>query len=62
MENSTIGDDISVQYEFDWQDGLTRTSDELGDFEEAGLDVTVEDVVDVARSDPDCEVRVTGIE
>lgn len=61
MANATIGDDVSVLYEFDWGDH-TRTTDELGDFDEAGLNASVEDVVDVARGDPECDVRVVGFE
>lgn len=61
MANATIGDDISTLYEFEWDD-TTRTSDELGDFEEAGLSVTMEDIVDVGRDDPECNVRVIGFE
>jgi hypothetical protein len=60
--NATIGDDISTNYEFEFEDGTIRTSDELGDFEEAGLNCDIEDVVGVARDDPDCTVRVTGFE
>ena len=60
MENATIGDDIQPVYEFDWEDGLTRTSEELGDFEEAGLSCSLDDVVDAGRDDPDCTVRVIG--
>ena len=62
MDGATIGDDVSTLYEFDWEDGLTRTSDELGDFGEAGLNCTMEDIVDVARDDPECEVKIVGFE
>jgi len=62
MANATIGDDISTLYEFEWANGRTRTSDELGDFEAAGIDVTIDDIVDVARDDPECDVRVIGFE
>lgn len=60
MDGATIGDDVTPVYEFDWQDGLTRTSDEIGDLEAAGLDCTLEDIIDVARDDPECTVRVIG--
>lgn len=60
MENATIGDDITPVYEFDWEDGLTRTSEELGDLEEAGFSCTLDDIVDVARGDDECTVRVIG--
>ena len=55
-----LGDEFETLYEFEWQDGTTRTTDELGDFEEAGLDCSVDDVVDVARADDECEVRIIG--
>lgn len=60
MEGATIGDDIQPVFEFDWRDGDTRTSDELGDLEEAGCSCTLDDIVDVARDDPECTVRVIG--
>lgn len=62
MASATIGDDVTPRYQFDWQDGLTRASDELGDFEAADLSVSIEDVIDVARGDPECEVTVIGFE
>jgi len=61
MNEETIGDGVSALYEFDWGD-QTRTTDELGDLAEAGYSATVEDVVDVARDDPECEVRIIGFE
>lgn len=59
MENATIGDDVTALYEFDWN-GETRTTDEIGDLEEAGLDITMDDIVDVAREDEDCTVHIIG--
>lgn len=61
MEKSTIGDDIAALYRFEWDD-RTRTSDELGDFAEAGLDATIDDIVDLGRADPDCTVTLLGFE
>lgn len=61
MEDATIGDDIGVQYEMVWDD-RTRTTDEIGDLDEAGFDATIEDIVDIAKDDPDCEVRVIGFQ
>jgi hypothetical protein len=60
MANATIGDDVATLYEFEWDDGTVRTSDELGDFEEAGFDFGVEELVDLGRDDPECEVRIIG--
>lgn len=59
MDNATIGDDIQPLYEFDWGD-RTRTSDEIGDLEEAGFSATIDDIVDVARDDDDCTVNIIG--
>jgi hypothetical protein len=61
MENASIGDDVRTMYEFEWDD-RTRTTEEIGDLAEAGLDCTVDDIVDVARDDPDCDVRIIGFE
>jgi len=62
MDEATIGDGVSALYEFDWEDGPTRTTDEIGDLAEAGFDATIDAIVDVARDDPDCEVRIIGFE
>lgn len=59
MDGVSIGDDVEMLYEFDWGDH-SRTSDELGDLQEAGFDATLDDIVDVARADPDCEVNIIG--
>lgn len=61
MEEATIGDDISPLYEFDWGDH-SRTTDEIGDLGETDFDATMEDIVDVARDDPKCEVHIIGFE
>ena len=62
MDKATIGDDVRTMYEFEWDDGSTRTTDELGDFEEAGFDFGLDEIVDVARADPECNVRIIGFE
>lgn len=61
MEDSTIGDDVRAVYEFDWGD-QSRTTDEIGDLSEAGVDATIDDIADVAREDPECEVSIIGFE
>jgi len=61
MASATIGDDITALYEFDWGD-RTRTTDEIGDLDEAGFDCTMSDIVDAARADDDCDVRILGFE
>ena len=58
MSNATIGDGVATVYEFDWQNGPTRTSDEIGDLET--IDATIADIVELGRDDPDCTVRVIG--
>ncbi len=61
MDEATIGDGVSALYEFDWGD-QTRTTDEIGDLAEAGFGCTMDDIVDVAREDDECEVRIIGFE
>jgi hypothetical protein len=61
MENATIGDGSGILYELDWGDH-SRTTDEIGDLAEAGFDVTMDDIVEVAKEDPDCEVSIIGFE
>lgn len=61
MEESTIGDDVRTLYEFDWGDRV-RTTDEIGDLTEAGIECDISDIADVAREDDDCEVRIVGFE
>lgn len=60
MERATIGDDIRTLYEFDWEDGPTRTSDEIGSLD--AFEATLDDIVAIGRDDPECEVRVAGFE
>lgn len=60
VDNATIGDDIAPIYEFDWEDGLTRTSDEIGDLEAAEFSCTIDDIVDLGRADENCTVNVIG--
>lgn len=61
MEESTIGDDVRTKYEFEWDDH-SRTTDEIGDLDEAGFDFGIDEIVDIARDDPDCTVRIVGFE
>lgn len=61
MENASIGDGVTPLYEFDWDDH-SRTTDEIGDLTKAGFDFGVEQVVEVARDDPDCEVSIIGFD
>lgn len=62
MDGATIGDDIRTKYEFDWEDGPTRTTDEIGDLDEAGLSCALDDIVDVANNDPECSVNIVGFD
>lgn len=61
MENASIGDGVTTLYEFEWDD-RTRTTDEIGDLQAAGFNFGIDAVVDAARADPDCEVRIIGFE
>lgn len=60
MGSATIGDDVRTLYQFDWGDH-SRTTDEIGDLSVLE-DVTLDDIVDVARGDPECEVNIIGFE
>lgn len=62
MEEATIGDGVSALYEFDWENGPTRTTDEIGDLAEVGFSATIDNIVDIARDDDECEVRIIGFE
>lgn len=61
MDDASIGDGVRTVYEFSWNN-QTRTTDELGDFDEAGTECDFEDVVDEARADDECDVRIIGFE
>lgn len=61
MENATIGDDVRTLYKFDWGDH-SRTTDEIGDLEEAGFSCDIDDIVNVAKEDPECDVKIAGFE
>jgi hypothetical protein len=61
MDEATIGDDTRPLYEFEWDDH-SRTTDEIGDLDEAGFEATLEDVIDEAHDDPECDVRIIGFE
>lgn len=58
MAGATIGDGFETLFEFDWENGPTRTSDEIGDLSE--FEATIDDIVDLGREDPECEVTVIG--
>jgi hypothetical protein len=57
---STIGDDFEPVYEFQWDDRPTRTSEEIGDLDEAGFTCSIDDIVVEGRMDDDCTVNVIG--
>lgn len=61
MSSATIGDDVKPLFEFDWGD-RSRTSEEIGDLEAAGFTCSIDDIVEIARDDPDCEVKIIGFE
>lgn len=60
MANATIGDDFATMYEFEFDDGMTRTSDEIGDLSE--FECSMEDIVDLAQEDDECTVHIIGFE
>jgi len=61
MDSSSIGDGVRTVYEFDWGDNC-RTTDEIGDLAEAGFDFGLDEIVDAARADDECTVRIVGFE
>lgn len=61
MDNETIGDTTELTYIFEWDDvGRMRKSDEIGDLSQLDVEptLTIEDIVQVGRADPNCTVRV----
>lgn len=61
MDNASIGDGVRTLYEFEWDD-RTRTTDEIGDLGDAGFEFGLDEIVDAARDDPECDVRIIGFE
>jgi hypothetical protein len=61
MDIASIGDGVTTLYEFEWDD-MTRSTEEIGDLEEAGFSCGISDIVDVARADDECTVRIIGFQ
>lgn len=65
-EDSNNSDEEQVTmkpvYSFEWADGTTRRTDELENdgphFREAGVELLAQ----LGREDPDCEVKMVGLE
>jgi ribonuclease HI len=55
-QTARLGDSIVKRYRFEWDDGSERTSDEIPTSNEDFL----EEVVECARDDPECEVTHIG--
>jgi hypothetical protein len=62
MDNSSIAEDVQPLYQFDWENGPTRTSDEIGDLSQTEFEVTIEDIADLGYNDPDCDVSIIGFD
>jgi hypothetical protein len=61
MDDASIGDGVRTVYEFDWGNNC-RTTDEIGDLSILDCDCTIDEIVDVARADNECDVSVVGFE
>lgn len=58
---STIGDDTTPVYSFEWADGSSRRTDER--VASDGRSTTaIETLAEIGREDPDCEVTLVGFE
>lgn len=60
--SATIGDSATPRYEFEWEDGSSRTTDELPSPEQGSKSEAVETLAQLGREDPDCEVTLLGFE
>lgn len=67
MSSRVIGDDSVPVYRFDWDDGESRTTDEIDaadklDGEDGSAYVAVESLAQVARQKDECDVTLIGFE
>lgn len=55
-----MSDDITLtpEYEFEWDDGRTRSTTEIEDAEQ--YPEAIETLADMGRRDPECEVTLIG--
>lgn len=53
--------DLKAIYEFEWEDGLTRRTDDIENKRVAG-ESAIELLAQLGREDPECEVTLVGYE
>lgn len=58
---TTIGDDNTPVYRFDWNDGPTRRTDEQIEGEVQNGEA-VEVLAEMGRDDPECDVTLVGFQ
>jgi hypothetical protein len=58
---STIGDDTTPVFRFDWDGGSSRRTDEGIDSDERNTSA-IETLAELGREDPECEVTLVSFE
>jgi len=58
--SSTIGDDATPVYSFEWENGDSRRTDESVSDERNNS--AIETLAELGREDPECEVTLVGFE
>jgi|APHM01.1.fsa_nt_gi hypothetical protein len=59
--STTIGDDTTPVYSFEWADGTERKTNEGVESDDAKT-TAVETLAQLGREDPDCDVTLVGFE
>lgn len=59
MEEATIGDGASPVYEFSWDDGTSRRTDEGIEPDDPNHSA-IETLAELGREDPNCSVSMVG--
>jgi hypothetical protein len=57
-ERGSLGDNLIPKYRFEWQDGTSRTTDDLPD----QIPEANETLAELGRADDECEVTLIGYE
>jgi len=59
--STTIGDDATPVYRFEWSDGDSRRTDEGIESDERHT-TAIETLAELGREDPECDVTLVGFE
>jgi hypothetical protein len=59
--STTIGDDATPVYRFEWSDGSSRRTDEGIESNERHT-TAIETLAELGREDPECDVMLVGFE